>query len=91
MLSFATSALAFTASVAPVMRTRAISMGAEVPGPSTPPPAPPALTSIMRVGDKTLAGDVGFDVRSQPKHRSNQPTPCLLRPAPRSLIHASSV
>jgi hypothetical protein len=36
-------------------------MVAETPSSPPPPPKPVPLTSIMRVGDKTLAGDLGFD------------------------------
>nr|DAA05949.1 TPA_inf: chloroplast light-harvesting complex protein precursor Lhcz1; nuclear [Isochrysis galbana] len=59
MLSIVHSPLSFTAPLAPIMRSRGISMVAETP--ASPPPAPVPLTSTMRVGDNTLAGDFGFD------------------------------
>jgi hypothetical protein len=51
------SSLSFAAPVAPMLRTRGLSMVAD----SQPPAAPVPLTSTMRVGDQTLAGDLNFD------------------------------
>jgi len=61
LAAITTSALAFNAPAPAIMRTRTISMNAGLP--ATEPPAPPSLISKMRVGDGTLAGDIGFDVR----------------------------
>merc|ERR1712003_285579 len=60
MLTWA--AFAFSGSSAPLaFRSPAIVMQETiVEAPVAPPPPPPAI-SVMRVGDKTLAGDWGFD------------------------------
>merc|ERR1712176_1217246 len=56
------AAFAFSGSSAPLaFRSPAIVMQETiVEAPVAPPPPPPAI-SVMRVGDKTLAGDWGFD------------------------------
>jgi len=57
----AAAALAFSAPHLPLSSPmRLVMQEAVMPEAVAPPPAPPAI-SVMRVGDKTLAGDYGFD------------------------------
>jgi len=64
MMMIASSSVNAFAGAAPVLRVQraTVPLMQEAASTEAPvPPPPPPLISVMRVGDKTLAGDFGFD------------------------------